>query len=213
MKRRLTQIALFLILGAIVNVAVAWGCACWSPMTWAELAIGEELPWPLPVPDDWPPVPTWIGRDRSFGLDEFSAHANSELLTVRAGSQWVLCAGWPLHALAIERHRAAPHKFGRHFGLWMQYESQGDWLDGLAIPRWIPWSERGSVYISGLPTYPVWPGFAINTVFYAFIVWLVFAAPFALRRRRRIKRGLCSKCGYDLRGVRSVACPECGPPK
>jgi hypothetical protein len=29
------------------------------------------------------------------------------------------------------------------------------------------------------------------------------------RRRRRIKRGLCVKCGYDLRR-RAIACPECG---
>ena len=64
-----------------------------------------------------------------------------------------------------------------------------------------------------LPACPIWPGFAINTVFYALVLWLLFAAPFALpgvRRRRRIKRGLCPKCAYDLRGTQSEACPECG---
>ncbi len=30
MKRRLLIIAIFLLLGAVVNVAVAWGCARWS---------------------------------------------------------------------------------------------------------------------------------------------------------------------------------------
>ena len=30
MKRRLIIIALFLLLGVVVNVAVAWGCAVWS---------------------------------------------------------------------------------------------------------------------------------------------------------------------------------------
>ena len=30
MKRRLTKLAVFLVLGAVVNVAVAWGCASWS---------------------------------------------------------------------------------------------------------------------------------------------------------------------------------------
>jgi hypothetical protein len=62
-----------------------------------------------------------------------------------------------------------------------------------------------------LPLRPIWPGFAINTVFYAGVLWLLFAAPFAMRRRRRIKRGLCPKCGYDLRGSESKECPECGP--
>jgi hypothetical protein len=52
----------------------------------------------------------------------------------------------------------------------------------------------------------------INTLFYAAILWLLFAAPFALRRRRRIKRGLCVKCAYNLRGraPQSEVCPECG---
>ena len=59
-----------------------------------------------------------------------------------------------------------------------------------------------------LPLRPLWPGFAINTVFYAGVLWLLFAAPFALRRRRRIKRGLCPKCAYPV-GASDV-CTECG---
>ncbi len=31
MKRRLLILAVFLLLGAVVNVAVAWGCAVWVP--------------------------------------------------------------------------------------------------------------------------------------------------------------------------------------
>ena len=54
----------------------------------------------------------------------------------------------------------------------------------------------------------LWPGFAINTFFYAAILWLPFA-PFQLRRHLRVKRGLCIKCGYDLRKT-SGGCPECG---
>jgi hypothetical protein len=55
---------------------------------------------------------------------------------------------------------------------------------------------------------PIWPGFAINTFFYAGILWLLLTAPFALRRRRRIKRGLCPACAYPI-GASSV-CTECG---
>jgi hypothetical protein len=63
-----------------------------------------------------------------------------------------------------------------------------------------------------LPYGPLWPGFAINTVFYAAVLWVLFAAPFALRKWRRIRRGLCPKCGYDLRNrpSDSAVCPECG---
>ncbi|RJP36107.1 MAG: hypothetical protein C4547_08055 [Phycisphaerales bacterium] len=33
--------------------------------------------------------------------------------------------------------------------------------------------------------------------------------PFATRRRRR-RQGQCERCGYDLRGIQSTRCPECG---
>ena len=61
-----------------------------------------------------------------------------------------------------------------------------------------------------VPLRPLWPGFAINTAFYAAILWLVIPGPFALRRHIRRKRGLCVACGYDLRGNLSAGCPECG---
>ena len=53
-------------------------------------------------------------------------------------------------------------------------------------------------------------GFAFNTLFYAAILWLLFAGPFALRRWRRIKRGLCLACAYPV-GT-SAVCTECGKP-
>jgi len=67
-----------------------------------------------------------------------------------------------------------------------------------------------------IPFAPLWPGFAINTVFYAVILWLLFAlggTPFALRRWRRTKRGLCPSCAYDLRATLANTCPECGAQK
>jgi hypothetical protein len=59
-----------------------------------------------------------------------------------------------------------------------------------------------------LPYLPLWPGIAINTIFYALILWLLFFAPFAWRRRRRLKRGLCPACAYPVGG--SPVCTECG---
>jgi len=66
-----------------------------------------------------------------------------------------------------------------------------------------------------LPLRPMCHGFAINTLFYAAILWLLFAAPGLGRRRIRIRRGRCAACGYDLRGHPPPAsgdrtCPECG---
>ena len=61
------------------------------------------------------------------------------------------------------------------------------------------------------PCLPIWPGFAINTVFYAAIAWMLFALPGALRRRGRIKRGLCPACAYPI-GTWGGVCTECGRP-
>ena len=59
-----------------------------------------------------------------------------------------------------------------------------------------------------IPLKPVLNGFAINTLFYAVMLWGLFAAPFALRRWRRIRRGLCPKCAYPV-GTSEI-CTECG---
>ncbi len=61
-----------------------------------------------------------------------------------------------------------------------------------------------------LPVGPLWSGFAINTLFYAVILWSLILGPFALRRLIRQRRGLCPACGYDLRHGEHEACPECG---
>jgi hypothetical protein len=58
------------------------------------------------------------------------------------------------------------------------------------------------------PCLPIWPGFAINTILYAAILWLLFAAPGTIRRWRRIKRGLCPECAYPVGS--SETCTECG---
>jgi hypothetical protein len=55
---------------------------------------------------------------------------------------------------------------------------------------------------------PIWPGFAINTIFYAAILWLLFFAPGSVRRPFRRRRGLCPTCACPV-GT-SPVCTECG---
>ena len=65
------------------------------------------------------------------------------------------------------------------------------WRDGtLPLPRWMN-ARAGFV-----PYRPIWPGFAVNTVFYAVVLWLLIPGPFVLRRFIRVKRGLCPACAY-----------------
>ena len=70
-----------------------------------------------------------------------------------------------------------------------------------------PWRLGTQSYPRAVPLLPVWPGFLINTIFYAAVLWLPFG-PFAMRRLIRLKRGLCPKCAYPM-GESSV-CTECG---
>ncbi len=59
-----------------------------------------------------------------------------------------------------------------------------------------------------VPIGQIFPGFALNTIFYAAILWLLFAAPGAVRRRIRTKRGQCPACAYPI-GTNKL-CTECG---
>lgn len=86
---------------------------------------------------------------------------------------------------------------------------------GGAWGRWGGWT---------LPAHPIWPGFAYNVAIYSVVAWglgwVMWQLPRAVWRRRRRSKGLCVRCGYDLKGLamdgeRGVpggirVCPECG---
>jgi hypothetical protein len=80
----------------------------------------------------------------------------------------------------------------------------------LGLPAWnnpAPFSSWPSER-RALPRRIIPLGFLGNTLFYAAILWALCAAPLALRRRRRITRGLCPKCAYPVGA--SEVCSECG---
>jgi hypothetical protein len=59
-----------------------------------------------------------------------------------------------------------------------------------------------------LPLWPVWPGFLINSIFLAIVIW--FASLFSPLGMVRRLRGRCPQCGYDLRAAGAAGCSECG---
>ena len=114
-------------------------------------------------------------------------------------------AGWPamsVHSTTLlDFDFEATDKAGWNSPMVYRYrDSRGV----LVVPR----SIRMPNVENRLPWAPVWPGFAINTIFYAAVLWLLFAAPFALRRRIRARRGQCPACAYPV-GASDV-CTECG---
>jgi hypothetical protein len=185
-KRRLLLILLLLVGGAIVNVAVAWGCATFAslPTTLTPQAMKNEdrVWWRARAPDDFPSDPDWAGVHVARGSALLRLAVQSGGMSSVVAHR--LRSGWPTPAM--ERS---------HWSSINQFE----WRDA--------WTVDSPVSFS-VPLRPIWPGFAINTLFYALILWLLFAAPFVLRRRRRIKRGLCPQCAYPV-GASDV-CTECG---
>ena len=129
-------------------------------------------------------------------LDRYRGHARLERdkLVINIAS-----AGWPCRALRYE--------------IWVddvlpqELEVRQDlWLSGIALPT--TKFGFGPKSYKRLPLRPISPGFAVNTFFYAAVLWLVIPGPFALRRFIRRKRGLCPACAYPM--GESTLCTECG---
>ena len=235
MKRWFLRILVFLLLGAIVNVAVAWGIgATLRHPVWSEERTFESADrtprWVLreyiqrcSIRVVWNFHGTWPTGDdtalqaRPLGSNEYSLQPSAyppswSKVGWRRGPQHsgfesndiiLECAcGWPTlstRALVVTRERL--------FQPWVNGDIAVEAVrsDGILL------DDRSAVLMFAyriLPYRPIWPGFAIDAVFYAFVLWLLFAAPFALRRWRRIKRGLCPKCAYPVGD--SPVCTECG---
>ena len=199
MKRRLAKLVVFLLLGAVVNVAVAWGLHLGSQKD-ASLEIARLISVVLTrvASSRWHQIETDDIVDTSFGVTQRSAvidRAGQSKDSSRLG-QVTIEVGWPMRTLYSTSYlnEGDPN--------W----TQDEWTSALA-PRA---RSNGQTYRPELPLRPLWPGLAINTILYAAILWLLTLGPFTARRMIRAKRGLCIKCGYDLRGAEHEACPECG---
>ncbi len=211
MRRRLLIVAVFLLAGAVVNVAVAWGCAMWGSLSRVESSIGVmsviddetcvvyRFDWKgaTRYMVDWNSLtsrnPFWTSAERALprwaavsfpNADEFLSYTKTH----------VDARGWPMRTLWSCFHYPL---VGQTIG-----ETRG-----VRIPR-RPRIVNNDLYVTYLPLGPIWTGLAINTVFYAAILWPLICGPFALRRLIRRRRGLCRKCAYPMGN--SNVCTECG---
>ncbi len=189
-------------------MGVAWGCAAWVDPILGSKANGyvhirdggasiKRLSRPgltVVLADRWRGEIPWPTEARGLGLDvlrpewgsldrptrEFQAAQIPAGVMLSEFRALVGC-GWPTLALWCEPRRTI-----------------------VDSPQWPPTqiATRGFIELSRgfrtdeavprvLPLIPIWPGFAINTVFYAIVLWLLIPGPFALRRLIRRRRGLC----------------------
>ena len=208
----ITQVIVFLLVGAIVNVAVAWGCMVAWPMRMDYegedlIVVGRNPASDLlhaswTVPRKLQPARLYVSAESRTGWVEFSAVYEPDMSPEAEyfDMAWfsVLEAGWPCRSLRGDFRSPV--------------EGDSHYRYALMIPQAFRPAHGRIVLWDYLPLFPLWPGFAINTLFYAIILWLLVPGPFVLRRLIRIKRGRCPKCGYDLRGQLpgATGCPECG---
>ncbi len=204
------RIAWSLAIGAVMTVLVAWLVLLISiDANQAQSKWLDPRPWPIAVPADWPGEVELVRRT-SNGTITFLYFAHGQIgwqdrikvdpratrFTVQYGGY-----GWPSRALAT-------FVAGRQDKAGMVWMDLGTWRSGLAMPT--TWHDFRGYPLSPFPLFPLWKGFAINTLFYGLIVFAATTSTATLKRRRRVRRGLCIHCAYPIVGL--VTCPECGHP-
>lgn len=208
MRRRLLTLAIFLLLGVILNVAVAWGIAAMVPID-AILTDGVSY-----ARAD---APQWAFR--MYSQPGALLVESNITLWRRPWGDPRRAPHWSQAALPPTKEdvAASPRSIEKAYGWPMlsQFHRYTKWRSNReASTEWcitVPWpSQYPRTRSRALPLLPIWPGFALNTIFYAAILWPIISGPFALRRHLRRKRGVCVACGYDLRHAEHEACPECG---
>ena len=224
MKRRLIMVAVFLLAGAVVNVAVAWGCA-----VCVDLSDGKSLEesggsWRGPSHYSWL---VFTRRKRGAfrvysrwndpnagggGSGSFPSEPAAPLVpewapflaptyepSSRARHAYFADArGWPLHSmwsgLKVSNMQGRTPPSIKTLGIALDPEMMADYNDHENLRL--------------LPLRPLPLGFMVNTLLYATVLWLLIPGPFALRRLIRVKRGCCPTCGYPK--GESAICSECG---
>lgn len=221
--RLFRRLAVCVMLGIITNLGIAWYAGIDRSNNW--MVSGEPLGWSF-IPNtnskwrfwiasnwcrttvetyrdrlEWPGVPS---APRGFVRPSFDP-ANPQLIS----PPWSIAAqivsdpkdkhllaryiediayGWPFRAARSRLAILDNDKETLHFAFHL-----GPRFDGIIIAY-----------------KPIPLGFAANTLIFAAAFAVPLVALPALRRRLRARRMRCPSCNYDLRGLPTPTCPECG---
>ncbi len=235
MKRGIVRIVLCLVLGAMINVAVAWAFAWFVSQPYQDPQTGildsrnylmgfDNLDQPSWFVEAWWEIgSTQICSEPWRQIeDDFGVAIRKTLLALEPTGQLNFPSGvrpnQPVNTAdqatiepLVEDLRGWPlYSMRCSFSIrWLDSPSGGHTNSGIELEfRSDPGYVYGWMGARALPLRPIWSGFIINTLFYAALVWFAVPGPLALRRLLRARRGLCMKCAYPI-GTGAV-CTECG---
>ncbi len=234
MQRRLFKLAIFLLLGAIINVAVAWSSSLWvDGMALETLArarrgatAAHHPRWHVSGASSGTSTLVQAGASRKPPGPPRNLRASATKEEIDAFASGV--------ALPVKREVVPVPYWSRTSTppIENDYEAPGVWEDARGWPMrsmvWhlvrrrpdVPDRHLWTIDLGGmqgpiglpraLPLRPIPIGFVFNSLLYASCLWLMISVPFDVRRMIRRKRGRCTRCGYDLSHADHGACPECG---
>ena len=190
-------VAICLLAGAAVNVAVAWAIALHLEtfdISWILPGVDLEHPesfkwWTTHAPDGFVNrVAVVMLSSPITGASIVIAATDIDDTAIISQSMARLRTGWPMRSMEGAR--------------WQNE-------DGVSLYRGeVEFGGDSRANVRIFPLRPFLPGFVFNTLFYAGILWLLLPGPFVLRRFLRVRRGLCPKCAYPIGA--SALCTECG---
>lgn len=233
LAQRAFGLARWVLVGAVVNVLVAWGLAAWLPQVgWNKETL---IDWGRLIPRESLSLDLYhtTGATRCFwergtfpavGGRAFMDPIESASRT--AGSvtnvEFLELLPWDLAELLRDTPETLPHDGCEHATGWPLLTA---WYGITVTPPRVVAIEGGiplkvssapgrylpTYLVRALPVRPIWIGVAVNTLVYSLLAWGFWQVPLAIRRRRRKSAGRCTRCGYSLAGLgKDAMCPECG---
>lgn len=192
--KRLRVILGFLLLGAIVNIAVAWTFALFVKTYKFEshdvLEESHIVWWREHVPPGWKHAPGAVTFWPTIGADSYlyTEFAGGPTLGNNVSRRF---AGFPLRSMEGASYVDQQRRIGWSNTL---MHVEGFWF----IPN------------GKLPLRVRWPQTVVNAALYALLLAVAYRVGLSRVRTSRRRRQRCTNCGYDLRGSEHVKCPECG---
>jgi hypothetical protein len=218
--KRVRQAIAFVLVGAVITLLLAWGCALWSDRT----TIVENGVGPRGSPGSWaadivaPADRAFLANINAplddlgcvyrttFGLDRRAIVPNlnspQTWMAMRRGSTLMPAAvetraGWPASALHAWQWLDPAGNVGSPF-----------LYDSPLVITIDPGAPGTAAVRRVLPTGIIWSGFLFNTFTFAAACFAVVRGCGLARQVLRYRAGCCCRCAYPI-GV-SPRCTECG---